>query len=172
MNPIHTRTLEKLAREFPDAILEVEEFRGQVTIRVRKERIREVCRFLRDDPELEYKLLSDLCGVDYWGMGLKPRFGVIYNLYSLKTYQRILLEVRVEEGEGVPSVTSVFATANFHEREVYDLFGIPFEGHPDLRRILLPEDWEGHPLRKDYPLGYEPPEFSFSFRTFREPGVG
>lgn len=143
-------TISKLKERFPDSMLEVAHFRGETTVYVRKGDIVKVCRFLRDDPELQYNFLSDLCGVDR--LGLEPRFEVVYNLYSIPYAQRIRLKVKVSEGEEVDTVTGVWGTANWHEREVYDLFGIRFLGHPDLCRILMPEDWEGHPLRKDYPV--------------------
>jgi NADH-quinone oxidoreductase subunit C len=153
-------TLEKLKEEFTKSILEVAEFRGELTIVVRKEDIVPICRFLRDDPELLYNFLSDLCAVDY--LERKPRFDVVYNLYSIQKNDRVRLKVQVDDDEAIPSVTSVWSTANWHEREVFDMFGIRFEGHPDLRRILMPEDWEGHPLRKDFPLTKEEVMFNYN----------
>jgi NADH-quinone oxidoreductase subunit C len=100
----------------------------------------------------------------------RPRFDVVYNLYSVSKSHRIRLKVRVDDGESVPSVTSVWSTANWHEREVFDMFGIRFDGHPDLRRILMPEDWEGHPLRKDFPLTKE--EVMFNYNKDRPPRIG
>jgi NADH-quinone oxidoreductase subunit C len=146
-------TLERLKGRFEKSISEVGEFGGGLTIIVKKEDIVQLCQFLRDDPELSYNFLSDLCGVDY--LERKPRFDVVYNLYSIERNHRVRLKVRVEDGENVPSVTSVWSSANWHEREVFDMLGIRFYGHPDLRRILMPEDWEGHPLRKDFPLTKE-----------------
>ncbi len=160
-------TLEKLKARFTKSILEVAEFRGELTIIVRKEDIVPTCQFLRDDPELSFNFLSDLCGIDW--LERKPRFDVVYNLYSIQKNHRVRLKVQVEDGETIPSVTSVWGTANWHEREVFDMFGIRFEGHPDLRRILMPEDWEGHPLRKDFPLTKE--EVMFNYNKDRPPRI-
>jgi len=157
----------KLKEKFPESILEIAEFRGELTIVVKKEDMVTLCTFLRDDPDLSFNFLSDLCGVDY--LGRKPRFDVVYHLYSLDKNHRLRLKVKVEEGESVPSVTCVWNTANWHEREVFDLLGIEFDGHPDLRRIVLPEDWDGHPLRKDFPLTRE--EVMFSHNKNRPPKI-
>ncbi len=159
--------LKKLKERFAESILEMGEFREEPTLIVRKEDIVQICQFLRDDPELDFNFLSDLCGVDW--PERKPRFDVVYNLYSISKNHRVRLKVRVEDGESVPSVTSVWSTANWHEREVFDMFGIGFEGHPDLRRILMSEDWEGHPLRKDFPLTKE--EVMFSHNKDRPPRI-
>jgi len=160
-------TLEKLKEKFTKSILEVAEFRGELAIVLRKEDIVPICQFLRDDPELSYNFLSDLCGVDW--PEREPRFDVVYNLYSIEKNHRVRLKVQVDEGESVPSVTSVWSGANWFEREVFDMFGIRFDGHPDLRRILMPEDWEGHPLRKDFPLTKE--EVMFNYNKDRPPRI-
>jgi len=141
-----------LRRHCPDAILEVTEqpARDMHWIEIRKERLHRVASLLRDTGELGYQMLADLFGVDY--PEREDRFSVLYQLYSPGRNQRLYLRVRVEEGEAVPTLREVFPNADWAEREVWDLFGIPFDGHPDLRRILNPDDWEGHPLRKDYPL--------------------
>ena len=111
----------------------------------------------------EFELLSALTAVDYWPE-LEPRFNVIYGLRSVSQNLILFLRVTVSGKEpSVPSITSVYFNANWFERELWDMFGIRAEGHPDLRRILMPYDWEGHPLRKDYPLGYEEVQFSFNF---------
>ena len=134
-------------------------FRNELTIYVPVEAIVAVCTFLRDDEELKFNYLSDLTGNDW--PDRDPRFEVIYHLYSLEHYTRLRLKVRVlEEEPNVPTVTGVWGTANWHEREIFDMFGIHFEGHPDLRRILLPDEWIGHPLRQDYEMGWEEPEFT------------
>jgi NADH-quinone oxidoreductase subunit C len=150
---------QKIAAQYPDAIEEVYEFRGDTWLFIRKERLLEVCRLLHDDRDLGYLYISDITAIDwlpYWEKGEKPkRFEVVYNLYSPVHFQRIFLKVRVDDGEPVPSVTGIWEGANYPEREVYDMFGIPFEGHPNLKRILMPDDWVGHPLRKDFPLGGE-----------------
>jgi NADH-quinone oxidoreductase subunit C len=109
-----------------------------------------VCRFLKGDLDLRYDLLMDMAGVDY--LGREPRFEVVYHLYSVPHNCRLRLKVRVSESDPiVPSVTSVWSTANWHEREAFDMLGIRFTDHPDLRRIYMPDDYPGHPLRKDFP---------------------
>ena len=149
--------LQRLREQFGQALLEVKVWRNETTVVVRPQDIQGVCRFLRDDPDLAFDFLSDVTGVDRLKLPeSSPRFEVVYHLYSLPHKRRLRLKVRVGEGESVPTVTGVWETANWHEREVYDLFGVPFDGHPDLRRILMPDDWEGHPLRKDYPVEASP----------------
>lgn len=145
----------------------VEEFRNEAHVLVKPEQVVEAFTWLRD--EQGFELLSALTAVDYWPQasspqGEEPRFHVIYQLTSIS--QNLSVQVRVPVAASrpvVPTVSGVYASANWREREVWDMFGIRFEGHPDLRRILMPEDWEGHPLRKDYPLGYEEPQFTFNF---------
>lgn len=144
----------RIRERFPGSVREVVTFRGDTWVVLNKEYLPEVCRFLRDEPELSYRFLSDIVGIDQLGRR-EPRFEIVYNLYSFRTFTRLFLKVCVNEGETVPSVTGIYPGANFPEREVYDMFGIVFEGHPDLRRILMPDDWVGHPLRKDFPLGGE-----------------
>ncbi len=146
----------KLKGKFSGSVLDVVEFRGETTITVKKEDIVAICTFMKKD--LGYNFLTDLCGVDY--LGKAPRFMVVYNMYNLTTKDRLRIKVPVEESDAkVDTVSGVWGTANWHERECWDLMGISFNNHPDLRRILMPADWEGHPLRKDYPLqgpGREP----------------
>lgn len=143
--------VETLQERFPQAVEEVGGFRGQSWVVVRKENLLEVCSFLREEPELAFDFLSFVCGVDY--LPREPRFEVVYQLYSTKSHKRFRVKTRVNSQDPtVPSVTSLWATADWHERETFDLMGIHFQNHPDLRRILLPSDWVGHPLRKDYPL--------------------
>lgn len=145
-----------------DAIQDVVEFRGELTLVVDPAKIVDTCEFFRDTEGLEYNFLSDVTAVDYYPQ--EPRFAVCYHLYSMVYNRRLRLKVYLPgDNPRVASVTSVWKAANFQEREAYDLMGITFEGHPDLRRILMPEDWDGHPQRKDYPLGYEPVQFSFNF---------
>lgn len=139
----------KLKQNFSEEVLDVVEYRGETTIVVKKEKIVEISTFLRD--ELGYNFLADLCGVDY--LGTSPRFMVVYNLYNITLKDRLRIKVPVEESDAkIDTVSVVWGTANWHERECWDLMGISFNNHPDLRRILMPADWEGHPLRKDYPL--------------------
>lgn len=161
--------VQKIRQQLPDAILDVQTFRGDTRILIRREDIVEVCRLLRDDPDLQYNFFSECLGVDYLNRFPDHRFEVVYNLYSVRyekngvsygTGRRIFLKVPVPESDPVvPSVTPVYPGANFPEREIYDMFGVRFSGHPDLRRILMPEDWVGHPQRKDYPLGGERVQF-------------
>jgi len=147
-------TITKLRARFSEAVTGVAEFRNELTITVTRDAIVPVCQFLRDDPDLAYDFLVDLTSVDYSEHPQKQaRFAVIYLLHSYKNNERVRLKVWVDEDAPVvPSVTGVWSTANWLEREVYDLMGITFTGHPDLRRIVLPPDWEGHPLRKDFPV--------------------
>lgn len=144
-------------REHPDWVSEVITAHGEVTIVVPREHITSVCSFLKTWPDGHFDFLADVCGADR-GPEEEPRFEVNYHLFSTTKYHRVRLKVLLnEEDVHVSTVTGVWRTANWHERETYDLFGVVFDGHPDLRRILLPEDWQGHALRKDFPLrGYEP----------------
>ncbi len=154
--------VEAITSAFPDAIQDVLEFRGEITLVVDSDYIVSVCRFCRDTKGLEYNFLSDVSGVDYYPQ--EPRFAVSYHLYSMVHNRSLRLKVYLPgDNPVVSSVTSVYPAANWSEREVYDLFGVYFTDHPDLRRILMPEGWDGHPLRKDYPLGYETVQFSFNF---------
>ncbi len=141
--------------------VQVETFRDEVSLIVQPEDIVEVCRTLRD--EYNFDFLADLTAVDYWPQQA-PRFHVVYQLYSYLHNVALRLRVPVDgEEPEVPTVEGVYPNANWYEREVWDMFGIKFAGHSDLRRILMPFDWVGHPLRKDYPLGYEEPQFTFNF---------
>jgi NADH-quinone oxidoreductase subunit C len=138
-------------------VSEVVEAFGELTLVVPREQIVEVCAHLKGAPGFEFDMLSDLTGVDR-GPEEEPRFEVNYHLFSTKRYHRMRLKVLLDQEDvRVRTVTGVWRTANWHERETFDLFGVIFDGHPDLRRILLPDDWQGHALRKDFPLrGYEP----------------
>src|SRR5262245_13636971 len=143
--------------EHPEWVSEVVDAFGETTIFVPREQIIPLCAHLKATPGLEFDFLSDLCGFDR-GPEEEPRFEVNYHLFSTKRHHRLRLKVLLnEEDIHVSSVAAVWRTANWHERETYDLFGVIFDDHPDLRRILLPDDWQGHALRKDFPLrGYEP----------------
>jgi NADH-quinone oxidoreductase subunit C len=146
-----------LMAENPNWIVDVTEALGETTIVVPREQIAAACVFLKTSPGLEFNFLADLCGFDR-GPEEEPRFEVNYHLFSTAKHHRVRLKVILTEDDiHVPTVSTVWRTANWHERETYDLFGVIFDGHPDLRRILLPDDWQGHALRKDFPLrGYEP----------------
>lgn len=140
---------------------ELQEFRGEYTLFITAEQTIDVLKTLRD--EFDFKMLLDITAVDYWPQQ-EPRFHLLYRPYSISKYLRLLLRVPLNgNAPSVHTVEGVYPNANWYEREVYDLMGIMFEGHSDLRRIVLPADWEGHPLRKDYPLGYEEVQFSFNF---------
>jgi NADH-quinone oxidoreductase subunit C len=128
--------------------------REEMTIWVDRANIREACAILRDDPECLFNFLADVTCVDWYPA--EPRFEVVYHLLSIPKKERVRLKVQLDSASpAVESLTSIWPGANYFEREVFDLFGIRFNGHPYMRRILMPEDWEGHPLRKDYPVeGY------------------
>jgi NADH-quinone oxidoreductase subunit C len=144
-------TLDKLKKRFPESILETHSHRGDDTALVKKEDISAICTFLRDDPELLYNFMMDLTAVDYFGKD--PRFEVVYHLYSLKHNKRVRIKAGVSESDcTIDSIVSVWPSADWFEREAYDMYGVTFKGHPELRRILLYEEFQGHPLRKDYPL--------------------
>jgi len=141
--------LRRLLDARPDAVSSTHAKLGDATAVIREFYLLDVMRFLRDDPALAFDMLSDVCAVDY--LPRVPRFEVVYHLYSVAKNHRLRVKVLVEEDTSVPSVVELWASANWMEREVWDLYGIRFEGHPDLRRILLYDEFEGHPLRKDYP---------------------
>ena len=143
---------ELIKDRYPTEVREIREYRNQVSVIVNKGRIKEMLKFLHETPELYFDFFEDLCGGDYLGKK-EPRFEVVYHLYSIKHRHMIRVRAEVPEDDcAIDSVVDIWAGANWHERECYDLFGVTFKGHPDLRRILMPEDWEGHPLRKDYPV--------------------
>ena len=151
-----------IQHQFPEAIVDALEFRGETTLVVQPARLVEVCTFLRDDPALKFDLLSDVSAVDHYPD--HPRFAVNYHLYSMENNYSLRLKVRLDgETPHVASVTGVWPGANWHEREVWDLMGVKFDGHPDPRRIFLPEDFLGHPLRRDAAQFYEEPQFTHNF---------
>jgi NADH-quinone oxidoreductase subunit C len=160
---------DEFADDFAEALLEngvprgavdqVTVDRGEITFYVRREHLREMCRTLRDDPALRFELCNSVSGVDY-GADVDRRLHVVYHLMSMTYRRRIRLEVSVDADDAhVPSIVEVYPTADWHERETWDMFGVVFDGHPALTRILMPDDWEGHPQRKDYPLGGIPVEY-------------
>ena len=143
--------LEKLKEHFPSTIEVEEEFRGDLSVRVKKDQIVGVSEYLRNDPELRYDLIVDVCGVDMYRP--EARFEVVYHLYSLQNKEYLRLKVEVDESDPVvDTVSHIWPGANWHERETFDMYGITFRGHPDLRRMYMPEDYEYYPLRKDFPL--------------------
>jgi NADH-quinone oxidoreductase subunit C len=146
----NNRAVIKLKEKFAGSVLDVKEFRGEVTVTVARESILEICGFLKDS--LRYNLCTDVTAVDYLGKQ-DPRFMAVYNLYSIPNKDRLRVKAPVPENDcTIDSVAGIWKAAIFLEREVYDLMGITFRNHPDLRRILMTDDWVGHPLRKDYPL--------------------
>jgi NADH-quinone oxidoreductase subunit C len=170
---------EHVAASLGDAVLDRGIAYGELTILVQGDAIARVLTFLRDDPRCLFRSLMDLCGADY--PGREKRFDVVYHLLSYRHNQRIRVKVQTDEVTPVPSVIEVFPTANWFEREAYDLYGVLFSGHPDLRRILTDYGFEGHPLRKDFPLTgfvelrydeeqkrvvYEPVKLQQEFRNF------
>jgi NADH-quinone oxidoreductase subunit C len=154
-------TVDALAEAYPgfgDAVTRVVVDRGELTLHVQPGKVAEVCQVLRDDPSLRFELLSSLSGVDYPSQA--QRLHVVYHLTSMTYRRRIRLETAVSvDDPRVVSVTGVYPTADWHERETWDFFGVVFDGHPALTRIEMPDDWQGHPQRKDYPLGGVPVEY-------------
>jgi NADH-quinone oxidoreductase subunit C len=154
--------LEKIVQALQEKFkTQVEEFRGEAHVFATAEQIVELLTVLRDQQGFE--LLSAMTAVDYWPQE-SPRFNIVYQLTSLSQNLSLMVRVPVNGDQPeVPTVSGIYAAANWREREVWDMFGVRFAGHPDPRRILMPPDWEGHPLRKDYPLGYEEPQFTFNY---------
>ncbi len=160
-----------LRKKFPQNIKGVSTSLDELSITLDRDSLIPILSFLKEEPPLRFNLLSDLCAVDY--LTRKPRFEVVYLLRSLKddSYMRIRVPVD-ESSSSLPSITHIFPNADWYEREVFDMFGIKFDGHPNLRRILMPDGWKGHPLRKDYPLGGEEVAFSFNKDEVEEPWKG
>jgi len=151
MQDFGSRALRRLLDAQADAVLATHADHGDATARVRPERVVEVLRFLRDDSECRFDMLADLTAVDRLEQGAAPRFEVVYHLYSFPNNKRVRVKAGVEEaGAEIASVTPLWPAADWLEREVWDMYGIRFAGHPDLRRLLLYEEFQGHPLRKDY----------------------
>lgn len=150
---------------FKEAVIREEVFRGQLSLYIRKEFLVDICRDLKESDQFRFEMLSDICSLDWLGQPdeAEGRFEVIYNLYSLKQHYRLLLKVRLPgDNPEIDTLTGLWHTADWLEREVFDLMGIHFTGHPDLRKIVTPDELEGHPLRKDFPLTYEVPQFSWN----------
>jgi NADH-quinone oxidoreductase subunit C len=149
--------IERINSKYKGVILDSHDFRGDQTITVQKNILIDLFKFLRDDPDLDFKFLMDLTAVDYLNRK-DSRFEVVYHFYSLKHNHRLRVKAPVNEDDcTIDSVSSLWKTANWYEREVWDLYGIKFNGHPDMRRILLYEEFKGHPLRKDYPINKRQP---------------
>ena len=151
----------KVKAAFPEAVEEVADFRDERTLLVEMDQIKGICQLLRDDPDLNYALLEDIVADDYYPEF--PRFAVSYHIYSLKNKHRIRIRCWVEDpDDGPETLADLWPIATWLEMEVYDMMGIRHAGNTSLRRLFLPHDWQGHPLRKDYPLGYEEVQFTFN----------
>jgi NADH-quinone oxidoreductase subunit C len=148
------------------AVLATDYSHEQATLQVAPDSIRDVVKFLRDDADDSFERVMSVHGNDY--LPEEPRFGIHYELLSMERLDRLHVKLRVRDGEPVASVIDLFAAAEYQEREVYDMFGVVFEGHPDLRRILMPEDYEGFPQRRDFPMGGEP--ILFTHNEPKNPG--
>lgn len=154
-----------LQEQFSEAVIREENFRGELVFYVKPDSLVEIIHALHENDELDIKFLSDITSLDWFGHARESggRFEVIYNLYSLSSKQRLFLKVRLEgDSPAITTLSDLFAGANWLEREVFDLMGIRFDGHPNLTKILTPDDLEGHPLRRDYPLTWEQPVFSWN----------
>jgi NADH-quinone oxidoreductase subunit C len=157
-NPAYAEIVAALEAAVPGAVEKVDHYRGELTLHVGRDHVLDVCRFLRDDDAMRFETLSGVSGVDY--PVEERRLHAVYHLLSMTHLRRIRLEVAVTALDAhIPSVVEVYPTADWHERETWDFFGIVFDGHPGLTRIEMPDDWEGHPQRKDYPLGGVPVEY-------------
>lgn len=159
--------VEAVKKQFPNDLLRVHTFRDETTLVVSSEKIVDVVLFLRNSTGLVYNFLHDISAVDYYPDPTTPehpeRYGVSYHIYSMLYNRRIRVKVYLpEEDPKAPTISQVWNAANWLEREIMDMMGITFEGHPDPRRLLMPEDWDGHPHRRDYPLGKETIQFSFN----------
>jgi NADH-quinone oxidoreductase subunit C len=151
-----SKALKRLTKEFKSSVIDTHDRFGNETAIVHREALRDICQFLRNDPKMNFDMLMDLTAVDY--LQRKPRFEVVYMFYSIGLKHRLRLRIPLEEGdEVVDSICDIWRAANWAEREVWDMYGVRFNGHPDLRRILLYEEFEGHPLRKDYAVQQSQP---------------
>jgi NADH-quinone oxidoreductase subunit C len=154
-----------LEANFSKAIISQDEFRGQKSYYVKPETVVPICRAMFESTELDVRYLADITSLDWYGNEKESdgRFEVVYNLYSLSHQYRFFLKAKLEADDPtIPTLTTVFEGANWMEKEVFDMMGIKFEGHPNLTKILTPDELEGHPLRRDFPLTYEVPQFSWN----------
>mgnify|MGYP000023540930 CR=1 FL=1 len=163
-----------MSRDLSDVVQAMQEtfsaqlqvYAGQTSLILSAEKIAEGMKALKE--KFEFNMLMDITAVDYFPQQA-PRFHVVYQLHSMPRLARLTVRVPLDGNfPSMPSICSIFPNANWKEREVFDMFGIRFEGHPDLRRILMPAEWEGHPLRKDYPLGYEEVQYTFNFEEIEK----
>lgn len=144
-----------LLKNFGEGAPTVTEELEQLALHCTPESLRQVVGFLKESPELSFIRIVDITAVDLLPLGTRPRFTLVYHLHSFALNAWLRIKVPVDDDQEVPTITDMFPAANWYEREVFDMFGIRFSGHPNLQRILMPDDWIGHPLRKDYPLGAE-----------------
>lgn len=158
MNDVHVQVETMLRDRFQESIIDVSHFRSELTLVVSRHSLIDILEYLKEDHELGYTFLTDLTATDW--PDRDERHEVVYLLYSFESHTYVRLKVRVSEGTKLPTVSDLWDVADWFEREVYDLFGVEFEGHPDMTRILTPDGFEGYPLRKDYPLTYEVPQFT------------
>ncbi len=166
-HPHDELAVQKIQAAFPEAIEEIVDFRGERTLVVGQEFLYPICQMLRDDPDLQYNFLTDICADDM--LPAFPRFAVNYQLRSMPHIHELRLRTFVEDpDEGPRTIGDIWKIGTWLEMEVYDLMGVRFAGNGALRRLFLPEDWVGFPLRKDYPLGYEEVQFSFNYKAIEE----
>ncbi len=148
----------KLKEKFPDKAIEIHNHRGDETAVIERGALVEAAQFLKTDPEFDFNVLMDLTAVDGLELKWTPRFEVVYHFYSFAKNHRLRIKVRIcEKDAALPTLTGLWPAADWFEREVWDMFGIRFEGHPNLKRILMYEEFSGHPLRKDYPYNKRQP---------------
>lgn len=152
-----TEAIAKLKTSMPSAVVDEIDFLGQKTIEVRKEDLKKACLFLKQTVSPGYEVLMDLTAVNY--LFPEPHTKIVYLLHNPTTYERLIVTVRLKRQESLPTVTDIWEGADWYERELFDMFGVHFEGHPDMKRILMPDDWVGHPMLRDYPLTEEPVQF-------------
>ena len=167
LNPDDHPELRLVQEQFPGAIVSSRLFHGEKTITVKKDNIVAICLLLRNNAETNYNYMSDVTALDRLEFmeDDEPRFEIIYNMYSMGTFGRLRLKAQVDEDDPtIDTVENVWPSVNWNEREIFDMFGITFNNHSDMRRILMPDDWVGHPLRKDFPLGGEEVEFTYNVR--------
>ncbi|HWX42696.1 MAG TPA: NADH-quinone oxidoreductase subunit C [Blastocatellia bacterium] len=159
--------IDRIKERFGDWITESVATLGQQIVRVKRDSLIDLCRYLHDDQEALFDMCADLTAV-HWPDKKGEEFEIVIQLYSVPKNRRLRIKASIADGESCPTVTPIWAGADWMEREVYDMFGVKFEGHPDLRRILLPEDWPGHPLRKEYPIEYRDNEWTDKHIEYRE----
>lgn len=154
--------IEKLKASMPNAVIGEVNFLGQTTIEVGKDDLKKTCLFLKQTVTPGYEVLMDLTAVDY--LFPEPHTKIVYLLHNPTNFERLIVTVVLKREEVLPTVTDIWEGADWYERELFDMFGVHFEGHPDMKRILMPDDWIGHPLQRDYPLTEEPVQFKYGVK--------